>query len=178
MARVKQQQTRKFNFLKRHRGDILTAVVLIPLALLAIWVWSGHLRLSANANAPQNDATNPIGVQTSNHPADTDILGIQVAEGGTLNEPALVWFHADWCVICQAIKPTVNALEKQYDAKVKIVRLNVDAPEASRYVQKYRVRGTPTFVFFDRHGKVAASTAGWPGEQQVTQAFDRLVGQP
>jgi thioredoxin-related protein len=72
----------------------------------------------------------------------------------------------------------VRALEQRYDGKVKIVRINVDSPEARAYVQKYRVRGTPSFVFFDRHGKVAATMTGWPGEQQIAQTFDRLIGQP
>ncbi|MCI0475416.1 MAG: thioredoxin domain-containing protein [Anaerolineales bacterium] len=133
----------------------------------------------ANNSVALNDGTTTaIGSQSSAQPVETDLVGIQATEGGTLNTPALVWFHADWCVICQSIKPTVNALEKQYDGKVRIVRLNVDAPEASRYVQKYRVRGTPTFVFFDRHGKVVTSAIGWLDEQRVAQTFEQLIGQP
>ena len=98
MSKAKRRQAPKPTFWQRHRGDIFTAVILIPLALLAIWVWSGHLRLDENANASavESSATNPIGIQTSSHPTDTDIAGIQAAEAGQQNEPALVWFHADW----------------------------------------------------------------------------------
>ncbi len=81
-------------------------------------------------------------------------------------------------MICQSIKGTVSALEQRYAGKVKIIRINVDSPEARSYLGKYRVRGTPSFVFFDRHGRVAADVSGWPGEQQVAQAFEKLIAMP
>lgn len=82
------------SFFQKHRGDILTALVLIPLAAVAVWAWSGHLRLSANSS--DANASNPIGIQQSANPTDTDIASLQAAEGGALSQPALVWFHADW----------------------------------------------------------------------------------
>ncbi len=81
-------------------------------------------------------------------------------------------------MICQSIKGTVRALEQRYDGKVKIVRVNVDSSEVNSYLQKYHVRGTPTFVLFDRHGKIVQNISGWPGEVQVAQAFDALIAQP
>jgi len=176
MSKSRQRPIPKAGFFQANRGTLITVATIVAFAIIVFGAVSAS---HANNSVALNDnTTNAIGSQVSANPSETDIVGIQAAEGGTLNEPALVWFHADWCTICQTIKPTVRALEKQYDGKVKIVRLNVDAPEARAYVQKYRVRGTPTFVFFDRHGKVTTSTSGWPGEQQVAQAFDRLIGQP
>ncbi len=71
----------------------------------------------------------------------------------------------------------MSVLEKQYDGKARIVRVNVDSAEARVALQKYRVRATPTFVLFDRHGKMLWNTAGWMGEAQVAQAFDALIAQ-
>ena len=176
MGKERHRPTPKASFFQANRGAIITVAAIVAFAIILFGASSAS---HANNSVALNDgAINALGSQVSASPLETDLVGIQAAEGGTLNKPALVWFHADWCTICQSIKPTVNTLEKQYNGKVRIVRLNVDSPQASGYVQKYRVRGTPTFVFFDRHGKVAASTAGWLGEQQVTQAFDRLIGQP
>ena len=84
------------NFFEKHRGDILTALILVPLIALAVWASSGHLRLSSNANAIDTTASNPIGIQQSANPADTDIASLQDAERGALGQPALIWFHADW----------------------------------------------------------------------------------
>ncbi len=72
----------------------------------------------------------------------------------------------------------MSALEKKYDGRARIVRINVDSVEARAALQKYRVRATPTFVLFDRHGRVVQNIPGWPGEAQVVQAFDTLIAQP
>jgi thioredoxin-related protein len=71
----------------------------------------------------------------------------------------------------------VSELEKQYEGKVKIVMLNVDNPVAASAVQKYRVRGTPTFVLFDKKGKITTQAPGWPGREQLAKAFDQLLAQ-
>ena len=72
----------------------------------------------------------------------------------------------------------MRALEQRYDGKVKIVRINVDSPEARPYLGKYQVRATPTFVFFDKHGKAVRNVPGWLGEDQVAKSFDALIAQP
>ncbi len=71
----------------------------------------------------------------------------------------------------------MSELEKTYEGKVKIIRLNVDDPAARSAVLKYHIRGTPGFVLFDKKGKVAAQPAGWPGRQQMAKAFDQLLAQ-
>jgi len=90
-SRRKQKRT---SFFERRRGDILTAFILIPLAAIAVWSLIGHQKLAAISGG--DSATNPIGVQTSANPSETDIASLQAAESGTLSQPALIWFHADW----------------------------------------------------------------------------------
>lgn len=71
----------------------------------------------------------------------------------------------------------MSELEKTYDGKVKIIRLNVDNPASASAIQKYRIHGTPGFVLFDRKGKVSAQVPGWPGREQMARAFDQLIAQ-
>jgi thioredoxin-related protein len=71
----------------------------------------------------------------------------------------------------------VSELEQTYDGKVKIVHLDVDKPASSSSLRKYRVRGTPTFVLFDKKGRAVAQVPGWPGREQVAKAFDQLIAQ-
>lgn len=106
---------------------------------------------------------------------ETDADGLAEAEAGQLGQPALVWFHADWCHVCQTIKPSVAQIEKKWDGKVDLVRLNVDHPEARDAVRKYRVRGTPTFVFITRSGKIIDNMVGWPGQGRVEQALTEIL---
>ncbi|MBI5878764.1 MAG: hypothetical protein HZB53_14025 [Chloroflexi bacterium] len=72
----------------------------------------------------------------------------------------------------------MSALQKQYDGSVRIITVNVDAPEARPYLAKYRVRVTPSFTLFNRHGRVAQSYAGWPGAATIARAIDQAVAQP
>ncbi len=72
----------------------------------------------------------------------------------------------------------MSALAQRYQAKAKVLHINVDDPAAQPSLKNYNVRGTPTIVLLDRHGHVAANVPGWPGEQQVAQALDALVEQP
>lgn len=63
-----------------------------------------------------------------------------------------------------------------YEGQVNFVRLNVDDPDARQAVVRYGVRGTPTFVLFDADGQLRGNVPGWPGYNQIVQAFDVLLG--
>jgi thioredoxin-related protein len=69
----------------------------------------------------------------------------------------------------------VSALEQQYRGKVRVIRMNVDAPEVQPFLSRYNVRGTPTIVLLDRHGRVVSNVPGWPGDQAVAAALASLV---
>ena len=89
--------------------------------------------------------------------------------------PTLVWFHADWCHVCQQIKPDVVNLGEAYEGKVKFVRLNVDHGESRDAVRRYGVRATPTFVLIDAQGQIQGNVPGWPGYLAFTTAFEKLL---
>ncbi len=71
----------------------------------------------------------------------------------------------------------MSAFEQKYQ-KIKFIHLNIEAPEAQPLLTKYRVRGTPTIVLFDRSGRVASNVAGWAGDQAVEDALKTLAAQP
>jgi len=100
---------------------------------------------------------------------------LTLAEQGQLDTPTLVWFHADWCHVCQQIKPEVVELGKEYEGQIKFVRLNVDHGESRAAVSRYRVRATPTFVLIDGQGRIRGNVPGWPGYQNITGAFEQLL---
>lgn len=66
----------------------------------------------------------------------TDVASLALAEAGQAGQPTLVWFHADWCHICQQIKPEVVTLGQEYAGQVKFVRLNVDHAESRPALQR------------------------------------------
>lgn len=58
----------------------------------------------------------------------------------------IVVFGADWCPDCRKIEPIMEMLEKDYDGKVGIYKVNIDEEEALK--DEVGVRRIPTLIFF------------------------------
>lgn len=71
--------------------------------------------------------------------------------------PVLVDFWAEWCGPCKALSPKLEALSKEYEGKVKFVKVNVDQNRDSAI--KYGVRGIPTVILF-KNGDVVDQLVG------------------
>ena len=69
---------------------------------------------------------------------DQDVLNSEV--------PVLVDFWAEWCGPCKMITPVLEQIAEEQDAKLKIVKLNVD--ENPSMLQKFGIRGIPTMILF------------------------------
>ena len=66
--------------------------------------------------------------------------------------PVLVDFWAPWCGPCRMVAPVVDEIAKQYEGKVKVVKLNTDAnPQVAT---KYGIRSIPTLMIFKGGQKV------------------------
>lgn len=71
--------------------------------------------------------------------------------------PVLVDFWAEWCGPCRQIGPSLEALAKEYEGKVKIVKINID--ENPNSPAQLGVRGIPAlFMFID--GKMVSNKTG------------------
>ena len=84
----------------------------------------------------------------------------------------LVDFWAVWCGTCKMIAPIVEELSKEYDGKVKVVKLNTDEnPEVSG---RYQIMGIPTLMFF-KDGKVVDKLVGALPKGQIKDKIDTLL---
>ncbi|MBI5166578.1 MAG: thioredoxin [candidate division NC10 bacterium] len=64
----------------------------------------------------------------------------------------IVDFWAEWCGPCKVIAPILEDLAKEYDAKAKIGKLNVD--ENREMASNYGIHSIPTLLFFKDGKKV------------------------
>lgn len=141
-----------------------------------------HLLAPQDADGPESEplqdapaepaismATEDLYVPTG---AATDAEGLLAAESGRIGKPTLVFFHADWCHVCQEIAPDVAALQSHYAEQVAFVKMNIDHAESSEATQRYRVAATPTFVLIGNSGEQLEYFRGWPGEGRLAQAFE------
>jgi thioredoxin 1 len=86
--------------------------------------------------------------------------------------PVLVDFWAPWCGPCKSMLPVVEAVGKEYEGKVKVVKVNVD--ENSDAPAKYGVMSIPMFLIF-KDGEVVSNFVGVRTEDFLKEELDKVL---
>ncbi len=86
--------------------------------------------------------------------------------------PVLVDFWAPWCGPCKAVAPVVEDLAKEYDGRLKVVKLNTD--ENPKTAQAYTIRGIPSLYLF-KNGQVVEQVVGAVPKSTLATAINKHV---
>ncbi|MCG7964579.1 MAG: thioredoxin TrxA [Candidatus Thiodiazotropha taylori] len=85
------------------------------------------------------------------------------------NQPVLIDYWAEWCGPCKMIAPVLDEIAKEYGAKLKVAKLNID--ENPNTPPKYGIRGIPTLMLF-KNGEVEATKVGAVSKSQLVAFID------
>src|SRR5215472_12029614 len=86
--------------------------------------------------------------------------------------PVLVDFWAEWCGPCKMIAPILDELAEEYEARVKIGKVNID--EQQGLAAEYGIRAIPTLLLFDK-GQMADQIVGLRSKRDLKASFDRVT---
>lgn len=95
---------------------------------------------------------------------------------GSIDQPVLVDFYAQWCGPCQMLQPVLEDVAVRLEGLAKVAK--VDTDKNPRLGSKYQVEALPTLILFSK-GEVVERFMGYRDantlEKEVRQVLDAFV---
>jgi thioredoxin 1 len=83
----------------------------------------------------------------------------------------VVDFWAEWCGPCRAVGPVIEKLAEDYRGRVKVLKLDTDANQAT--ATRFNIRSIPSILFF-KDGKPVDGVIG--ADPRLRSILDEKIG--
>ena len=85
----------------------------------------------------------------------------------------MVDFWAGWCGPCHMIAPIVEEIAEEYDGRVKVAKLDVDANQDT--AARFDVRSIPSLLFF-KNGQLVDTVVGVVPKAHLVKKIEQHLG--
>lgn len=82
--------------------------------------------------------------------------------------PAIIDFYADWCGPCKALAPLLEELQKEYNGKINIYKVDTEAEQ--ELSGAFGIRSIPSLLFCPKGEKPQMAQGALPKQQ-----FEELI---
>jgi thioredoxin len=106
---------------------------------------------------------------------DSNIQEFSISDFNTVlseNNIVLVDFHTLWCAPCRKMAPMIDALEKDYESKVSISRVDLD--KSGELADQYKIVAVPTLILF-QDGKEIWRNTGLLSKEELVNVLEKQL---
>ena len=86
--------------------------------------------------------------------------------------PCIIDFYADWCQPCKMVAPILEELDKEYEGKINIYKIDTEAEQ--ELAAAFGIRSIPSMLFCPKEGQPQMAQGALPKET-ITQAIDDVL---
>lgn len=84
----------------------------------------------------------------------------------------LIDYWATWCPPCRKLNPILEEIAKEYEGKVKIGKLDVDANR--KFVASQKIQSVPTLILY-KNGKEIGRIVGGTSKESLKKILDGQI---
>lgn len=88
------------------------------------------------------------------------------------DKPCIIDFYASWCGPCKMLAPTMQSAANQYNGKITIYKVDVDAQQD--LAAAFGISGIPTILFCPKNAKPQI-TSGLLSKTDLDKAINELL---
>ncbi len=100
------------------------------------------------------------------------------AKAAAEGKPLMMDFYADWCAACVELDHKTYNQPQVLDRAERFICLKMDFTRQNEWsrlmTEKYQVKGMPTVIFFDSHGREKERFVGFKNAGEVAVIMDRI----